>query len=288
MHQERGSQAVDVYKVFPGTYRESTADCGSRSSFLYAIANLISITAVGPPAYRLSLIMSDNKKDAATSQVSIDLMKEALEKVSPYYVRSYEYIHGDAEPAIYDQVERCFAYELYHQLRQLSENDGRLGAGIVINAEIPKQGFPIPESSSKTHKLVFPDIVIHGGQECKCDDKQLLVCEIKRNSYEGKIITTNQAIKDDLIKLGWYVKCLQYDNHGIGFNDACFIMTNISIEDLRNKIKEIVADGITFIGDGGMIHNIEEVADKITIFSYNQGENNKPMVDKFVLTEVLP
>ena len=47
MHQERGSQAVDVYQVFPGTYRESTADCGSRSSFLYANANLIS-----PPAYR--------------------------------------------------------------------------------------------------------------------------------------------------------------------------------------------------------------------------------------------
>ena len=42
MHQERGSQAVDVYKVFPGTYRESTADCGSRSSFLYAITSLIS------------------------------------------------------------------------------------------------------------------------------------------------------------------------------------------------------------------------------------------------------
>lgn len=42
MHQERGSQAVDVFEVFPGTYRESTADCGSRSSFLYAIANLIS------------------------------------------------------------------------------------------------------------------------------------------------------------------------------------------------------------------------------------------------------
>lgn len=32
IHQERGSRAVDVHKVIPGTYRESTAVCGSRSS----------------------------------------------------------------------------------------------------------------------------------------------------------------------------------------------------------------------------------------------------------------
>lgn len=40
LYQERGSHAVDVYQVFPGTYRESAANCGSRSSFLYAPTEL--------------------------------------------------------------------------------------------------------------------------------------------------------------------------------------------------------------------------------------------------------
>ena len=140
----------------------------------------------------------DNKREVSISKICLDLMEEALYKISPYYVREYEYDHGDGEKDIYDQVERCFAYELYHQLRQITEYDSRFNDDIVINAEIPKQGYPSIESKKKTQGRVFPDIVIHGGQECQYKNKQLLVCEIKRNSNIGKIITTIEDIKNDL------------------------------------------------------------------------------------------
>ena len=86
--------------------------------------------------------------------------------------------------------------------------------------------------------------------------------------------------------MGWYVKCLQYDNHDIGFKVACFIMTNISRNELYKKIKDIIDDSIHFNGDGGVKHNISEVADKITIFSYKEGKDKQPEVSRFLLDDV--
>lgn len=39
-YQERGLHAVDVQKVFPGTYRELTANCWLALFFFYAITKL--------------------------------------------------------------------------------------------------------------------------------------------------------------------------------------------------------------------------------------------------------
>ncbi len=242
---------------------------------------------------------SVEKKDEVVdsrAQEALRLISEALEKVDPLYVRQYEYNEDEDHKAILDQVERCFAYELYHQLSTLLDNGFNLGKDIVINAEIPKKGYPQAESSTKKKGKIFPDIVIHAGQNNHDPNKQLLVCEIKRNT--SKTSPIKEDIKTDLAKLGWYVKSLQYENHDIGFRAGCFVMTNVTKEELYNTIKQIKKDGdanpcksIKFPGDQisdstYQRHEISEVADKITIFSYRKGENGKPEVKHFKLDEI--
>lgn len=137
----------------------------------------------------------------------------------------------------------------------------------------------------------YPDIVIHGGQVNYCNNNQLLVCEIKRNKNGGKPSKTD--IITDLKKLGWYVKHLFYNSQNCAFGAGCFIMTNTSSEDLRLVLKEIKENNETICFPGLKISEAEqsqttditEVAHKITIFSYQKLENEKPKVEKFCLKE---
>ncbi len=229
------------------------------------------------------------------SRLSLCMLEEALKKVEPSYTKSYQYEDYEGNEFTYEQLERNFAYELYHQIRTLKEKNLKKENKIVINAEVVKQGYvekkmdSTEKSIKKTH--VLPDIVIHGGQGESNKNLQLLVAEIKRNS------TTNQDLKRDLQKLGWYLTSLTYADQRIPFGVGCFIMTNISKDQLYKKIKTVLVNepdcDIHFIGENNRDEKLSEVADKITIFSYKENENNShenkanpPTVEKFLLSNI--
>ena len=229
------------------------------------------------------------------SKYILQLLEKAIKNIDTSFIQSYTYSDKDGNESIHSQVERCFAYELYHQLRNLSENSDIISGKIIINAEIPKKGYPKQPSGTESSKdsnneeYAYPDIVIHGGQQDHNKHNQLLVCEIKRNKNKG--LPSSSDIKKDLEKLGWYVKCLQYEGNGIGFKYGCFIMTNTNEENLRKAIEEIKEE-ITFSGDEDANgkpkeHNISEVSNKIVIYSYMEGENGRPLVRKFKLNEII-
>lgn len=254
-----------------------------------------------------------DKEVEAYAQYALDLMESSLKSVDPSYVRAYLYKDKDGDEKIYDQVERCFAYELYHQLRRKSEYLGIFGKKIVINAEIPKKickNNLKSKSDNDSDGKLFPDIVIHGGQDDHNNNNQLLVCEIKRNPYKllnhsGSSLNegagrkpSKDDIKKDLSKLDGYVRNLLYENQNDGFLSGCFIMTNTSIEDLQKVILEIKKDeeknainksssqGSKVVKDDFDWRSIWDIASKITIFSYKEDGKHKPIVGRFRLDKV--
>lgn len=94
--------------------------------------------------------------------------------------------------------ERAFAYELYRQISNRLYKDVKDWGKwqdedhIVVNAEIYKRR----SESQENDNGVYPDIVIHGGQENT--DKQILICEIKK-------MASSEAIKEDVDKLLTYM-----------------------------------------------------------------------------------
>ena len=254
-----------------------------------------------------------DKDIEVNAQYALDLMESALKSVDPSYVRAYLYRDKDGDAKIYDQVERCFAYELYHQLRSGSEHLRTNGKKIVINAEIPKKIYKNnseSKSDNNSDDNKYPDIVIHGGQDDHNNNNQLLVCEIKRNPYKlsnpsGSSLNEDTGrkpskadIKKDLKKLERYLTNLLYEGQNGCFLSGCFIMTNTSIEDLqkvileikkveeKNAIKKSSLQGSKGVKDDFDWQSIWNIASKITIFSYKEDGNHKPKVGKFRLDKV--
>lgn len=250
------------------------------------------------------------KSEEIKSQFSLgdvfDLMEKALNQVDKKYVVDYHPTQDDNDGAsdnigglrraeitenccatnkekkdsLIKQVERCFAYELYHQLRKIVEGDKVFYKDIEINAEVPKVCL------SDT----YPDLVIHGGQTNKDPKMQLLVGEIKRNT--NKFEPNEDVIKADLLKLGKYICTLQHDNGPIGFQCGCFIMTDVSNLLLREVVEKIMRKSdVSFQADGKVIQ-LKEIANRITVYSYEvkyneDGKSIGFLVDKFSLGDVL-
>ena len=155
------------------------------------------------------------------SQESEHLQKliAAIHKVDS----SYMYIGQDLDDL---QVERCFAYELYHQWRKLisKKTYKQNYPDIILNGEISKS----VEGSSTT----YPDMVLHSGQNRP--DGNYIVCEIKRNK------TTNNAIIDDIIKLSKYLEFTTsfFNNklQTIKYHEAAFIMFGIESNELKENL----------------------------------------------------
>lgn len=133
-------------------------------------------------------------------------------------------VGGKNRKKIIEQIERNFAYELYHQWSLSKEKT------LILNGEIDKD---------IKKKRYYPDMVLHGGQ---CDyDNNKIVVEIKR----GKAIGTTKIITD-LKKLSPYlekrnVKWANYENAVfILYNADMSIISNV----LKNKESKIIKDDI--------------------------------------------
>lgn len=161
----------------------------------------------------------------------------AILNVSKEYMFYYEKIEVK-EDKIVEQIERVFAYELYHQWSLLKDTN------LMLNGEIDKD---------EEKNRYYPDMVLHGGQ---CDhDNNKVVVEIKR----GKDIDNAKIIKD-LEKLSSYLsqeKNVKYAN----YENAVFILFGGNMEKISKALKSY--------------NRGDEINDIICITYNYDGKNNK-------------
>lgn len=158
-------------------------------------------------------------KKRMTSDEAVRMLEKAIGNVNKKYV-VIDGIPKTEKKKV--QLERCFAYELYHQWSLLIKkfnNKHNPDNPLVLNGEISKK--------LDDFGTTYPDIVLHGGQNNYAN--QLLICEIKRltnnKSYPYK------SILRDLNKLN------QYLNHpDIHFERGVFIVANCDVDQLQKLI----------------------------------------------------
>ena len=171
------------------------------------------------------------------SDVAVRMLLNAIKLVKPYYIK----VENPIIPENYIQVERSFAYELYHQWSRLLEIYKGLHPKekkLILSSEIPKG----------EEDMKFPDLILHGGQ----DDisSQILICEIKRT--DDRNYPSDNDILKDIVKLNrfttsFYSKSLNKD---IRFKHGAFILINCSAQKFKERIKKLTPAIIEGCKDG--------------------------------------
>ena len=119
------------------------------------------------------------------------------------------------------QLERVFAYELYHQWSRLKDDH------LVLNGEVDKLW---------NKETWYPDMVLHGGQDDPDNNK--IVVEIKRECMvKGK----PETILDDLVKLSSFLKTVEKDNQHKKYRNyeyAVFILLKGELNEIANAVKD--------------------------------------------------
>ena len=128
-------------------------------------------------------------------------------------------------------LERVFAYELYRQWANILSCECL--DKYILNAEldkIVKESIYYHNPKKKETVTMFPDIVMHGGQDNATHQK--MICEIKRNKTgtDTKNIS-NQKIFADLYKLTCYLDKAKFRDK---FDYGVFILLNGSLSQISN------------------------------------------------------
>lgn len=174
-----------------------------------------------------------------TPEIALETLKEAIELVKPEFILSETIRNQDIEETdtMKAQTERCFAYELYHQWRNILDSSKYVP--IKINSEITKEIDPTFFFNDETEaSKKFPDIVLHGGQNDV--NNQIMICEIKRHKLHSL-----KDRQEDFIKLRRYLNLYITSNNGediltdARFKKAAFIMTNCSINELEKAVRDV-------------------------------------------------
>lgn len=156
---------------------------------------------------------------------AIDMLIEAIKNVESHYILVEAIPNSKVKK---EQVERSFAYELYHQWSLLIETYKKEHNGestLLLNGEVSKH---------LDNQNAYPDMILHGGQNNL--ENQLIACEIKR--YD-KNYPSRQSIYKDFIKLCDYLNLTLPNENGelnAHFQRAAFIMVNISEENLKDYL----------------------------------------------------
>lgn len=141
---------------------------------------------------------------------------EALLNVESRYIA---YPKGDDENEK-KQCERVFAYELYHQYRDIMQKAPERYSGIYLNGDISK--------ADAIYDDIFkfcPDLVLHGHPGKIEDGKQYFLCEMKTWINRWKY-------KEDLEKL------TQLSHSKLGFQDYIFLAIGDSLQDMKDCVKD--------------------------------------------------
>ena len=149
------------------------------------------------------------------------LLIQAIAKVDKRYL-SYADTNANADDREDQiiQLERVFAYELYHQWSRLIDD------GMILNGEIDKLW---------NKETWYPDMVLHGGQGDP--DHNKIVVEIKRECMvKGK----PNAILDDLEKLSRFLETVEKDNQYKRYRNyecAVFILLKGELDEISRALK---------------------------------------------------
>ena len=214
--------------------------------------------------------MSPAANYTMTTHEALSILTLAIKNVNPCYIRIDAIPDCDIKRI---QVERSFAYELYHQWSLLLDTFWNLNTHndkLRLNGEITKDLDLISHS--------YPDMVLHGGQEYI--ENQLLVCEIKRvdGSYPD-----SSKIFDDLKKLSQFLHLRASKGRNqidANFQSAVFIVANIDRERLEEKIKSALA------GNHNEARDILSDAHNINCISVEIDHREKLEVSLFTLDEL--
>lgn len=179
----------------------------------------------------------------------LQLMLSAILKVEKDYLW-YNFISDNTKENVKEHLERVFAYEFYHQWRKLLEEKGH--KHLFLNGEISKAVKYAIENNKVN--VLFPDLVLHGGQDCNDEKTQLIACEIKRKE---KI--SGKKVKEDIESLINYLSEEYFTN--TPFQCGVFILVGETLENtletkkILNKIREI--------------YNLNHFSAKILCISYD-------------------
>lgn len=157
-----------------------------------------------------------------TVQNALTLLKNAILNVNS------DYIYGVNWEDI--QVERCFAYELYHQwskLLNLYKISHPKEGPLYINGEVPKD--------VDVREKLYPDMVLHSGQSNEVE--QVLACEIKRASVSNAYYILKDIYK--LLKYLDFYKKGESDIH-IEYGSSVFIMVGCTLEKMVQCIQQSI------------------------------------------------
>lgn len=166
-------------------------------------------------------------------------------------------------------VERVFAYELYHQWSMTKTSC------LCLNAETQKYArkricYKSKDNSNKTTTaMVYPDLVLHGGQQTFANHK--IVCEIKR---KGQFTGNKNTIFADLLKLSCFT---DEKNSVLSFPYAygAFLIVGKNVSGQLPSLMEIKPDAT--------IELIEKrVKQKISFEAYKADENYRKTFKKII------
>ena len=117
------------------------------------------------------------------------------------------------------QYKRVFAYEFYHQFRELMESKPDKYEGIYLNGEAHKGDSiysKVPNS--------MPDIILNKDPGNIVNDGQFFLCEMKTAANA-------QFYKD-------FDKLYKFKESGLNFKEYIFLSIGETIEDLKAKIRK--------------------------------------------------
>ena len=138
-----------------------------------------------------------------------------------YYKYSLERIAGSDE--YQEQLERVFAYELYHQWSIIQDNYNKMVPkedGRVINGEAGKK---------LNGCQIYPDMLLHGGQDDSVN--QEIAIEIKR-----KVGIKKDNVIEDLKKLTRLLSAGGLAYGAKAFKRCVFILTGGNESDIKEQL----------------------------------------------------
>jgi len=179
------------------------------------------------------------KKLKGLVEALLNVRKEYL-AYSTNYLLNFPYKKRGEYKDDIEQVERVFAYELYHQWSLTKPND------LVLNGEIGKR---------LNDKIKFPDLALHGGQNDY--EHNEVVVEIKRFASKGSAFY-------DLKKLSHYLEGCDADTHFYKYKKAVFILYGCEKKDLTvtKSMKDLNGEIILLFYKGeGVVYSytLEEI-----------------------------
>lgn len=166
------------------------------------------------------------------NQDVLTLLQAILEVDGSYL--SYADTNANAEDRedVINQLERVFAYELYHQWSMLKDDK------YILNGEIDKIW---------NEKAWYPDMVLHGGQNDPDNNK--IVVEIKR---ECMVRNNKKAIIEDLKKLSKFLMSVEKRDtlkKFRNYENAVFILLKGELCDISKALEDSDSNSLSDIND---------------------------------------